>query len=64
MVTDVYNTCENYFANDASFESVAGFINGKIISLLNKGKDATPEDIKLARTFTLYKHSYYYWHVN
>jgi len=52
------------FPKSADFEQVAGCLNGKITYLLNKGKDTAPEDIKLARTFTTYKHSYYYWHVN
>lgn len=62
LVTEVYATCNDYYINKAGFELVAGYLNGKITSLLNKGKDMKAEDRKLARMFTVLKHSYYYWH--
>ena len=62
ILTEVYSTCNNYFINNADFGQVAGYINGKITYLLNKGKDMTVQDQRLACTFTVLKHSYYYWH--
>lgn len=62
FVTEVFATCNDYYANEADFEQVAGYLNDKIALLLNKGKDITIEEQRLAYTFTIFKHSYYYWH--
>lgn len=61
FVTEVYATCNNYYINGANFSLVAGYLNGKITSLLNKGKDMTARDHQLAGMLTIFKHSYYYW---
>lgn len=62
FITEVYATCNDYYINKADFVQVAGYLNGKITSLLTKGKDMTAEDQRLACMFTIFKHSYYYWH--
>ena len=62
FVTEVFATCNDYYTNEADFTVVAGYLNDKITDLLKKGKDITIEDQRLAYTFTIFKHSYYYWH--
>ncbi len=62
LVTEVFATCNDYYMNEVNFLTVADYINSKITFLLSKGKDMTEGDQRLACLFTIFKHSYYYWH--